>query len=179
MYKLFLTLRYLRKRRIAYFAVAAVMLCVAMVIIVMSVMGGFHDKVKTRARGLLGDIIVDNRAFGGFPLYQEFLDDVRQWPEVAAATLETIAGRRVGLRSRSGSIATRVGPRRAAAAGAPLRRPAAASRFGACTCTTRTPVRSTWAPPRWPSGCSTASTGATSASSTSCGPSPPPRGPRP
>jgi lipoprotein-releasing system permease protein len=85
-YKLFLTLRYLRKRRIAYFAVAAVMLCVAMVIIVMSVMGGFLDKVKTRARGLLGDIIVDNRAFGGFPLYQEFLDDVRQWPEVAAAT---------------------------------------------------------------------------------------------
>ena len=46
MYKLFLTLRYLRKRRIAYFAIAAVTLCVAMVLIVMSVMGGFLDMLK-------------------------------------------------------------------------------------------------------------------------------------
>ena len=86
MYKLFLTLRYLRKRRIAYFAIAAVLLCTAMVLIVMSVMGGFLDQLKFKARGLLGDIIVDNRSYSGFPLYEEFIADVSQWPEIAKAT---------------------------------------------------------------------------------------------
>lgn len=86
MYKLFLTLRYLRKRRIAYFAIAAVMLCTAMVLIVMSVMGGFLDQLKSKARGLLGDIIIDNRSYSGFPLYDEFIADVSAWPEIVKAT---------------------------------------------------------------------------------------------
>ncbi len=86
MYKLFLTLRYLRKRRIAYFAIAAVLLCTAMVLIVMSVMGGFLDQLKFKARGLLGDIIVDNKSYSGFPLYEEFIADIAQWPEIQIAT---------------------------------------------------------------------------------------------
>lgn len=86
MYKLFLTLRYLRKRRIAYFAIAAVMLCTAMVLIVMSVMGGFLDQLKVKARGLLGDIIVDNRSYSGFPLYEEFIAEISEWPEIVKAT---------------------------------------------------------------------------------------------
>lgn len=86
MYKLFLTLRYLRKRRIAYFAVAAVVLCTAMVLIVMSVMGGFLDVLKQKARGLLGDVIIDNRSYSGFPLYQPFIDDISSWPEIEKAT---------------------------------------------------------------------------------------------
>ncbi len=86
MYKLFLTLRYLRKRRIAYFAIAAVTLCVAMVLIVMSVMGGFLDMIKARARGLLGDVVIDNRRYQGFPLYDEFIAEVSQWPEIVRAT---------------------------------------------------------------------------------------------
>ena len=86
MYKLFLTLRYLRKRRIAYFAIAAVMLCSAMVLVVMSVMGGWLDLVRQHARGLLGDIVIDNRTYQGFPLYDVFLDEIRDWPEIAAAT---------------------------------------------------------------------------------------------
>lgn len=86
MYKLFLTLRYLRKRRIAYFAIAAVTLCTAMVLIVMSVMGGFLDELKRKARGILSDLIVDNRSTLGFPLYQEFIDEVSKWPEVAIAS---------------------------------------------------------------------------------------------
>jgi len=86
LYKLFLTLRYLRKRRIAYFAIAAVTLCVAMVLIVMSVMGGWLDMVKQRARGLLGDVIVDNKAFQGFPLYEEFIDEISGWPEIVKAS---------------------------------------------------------------------------------------------
>ncbi len=86
MYKLFLTLRYLRKRRIVYFAIAAVTLCVAMVLIVLSVMGGWLDMVMQQARGLLGDIVVDNKAYAGFPLYQEFIDEISTWPEIVAAT---------------------------------------------------------------------------------------------
>lgn len=86
MYKLFLTLRYLRKRRIAFFAIAAVTLCVAMVLIVMSVMGGWLDQVKKRARGLLGDVIVDNNSYSGFPLYQEFINEISTWPEIKRAT---------------------------------------------------------------------------------------------
>ena len=86
MYKLFLTLRYLRKRRIAYFAIAAVTLCVAMVLIVRSIMGGWLDQVRVRARGLLGDVIVDNSYYSGFPLYQQFIDEISAWPEVVKAT---------------------------------------------------------------------------------------------
>lgn len=86
MYKLFLTFRYLRKRRIAYFAIAAVMLCTAMVLIVMSVMGGFLDQLKSKARGLLGDIIVDNSSYSGFPLYEEYIADISKWPEIVKAT---------------------------------------------------------------------------------------------
>ncbi|MCH7701276.1 MAG: ABC transporter permease [Planctomycetes bacterium] len=76
MYKLFFALRYLRKRRVAIFAVLSVWLCVAMVLIVISVMGGFLDMVKDRSRGLLGDLIVDNATLEGFPYYQEFIDEL-------------------------------------------------------------------------------------------------------
>ncbi|MFN0137005.1 MAG: ABC transporter permease [Phycisphaerae bacterium] len=86
MYKLFLTLRYLHKRHIVYIAIGAVMLCTAMVLVVMSIMGGWLDQVKNRARGLLGDLVVDNRYYQGFPLYEEFIDQIRNWPEVEQAT---------------------------------------------------------------------------------------------
>ncbi len=86
MYKLFLTLRYLHKRRIAFFAIGAVMLCVAMVLIVLSVMGGWLEQVMQRSRGLLGDIIVDNHTSSGFPLYDEFITEISAWPEVVKAT---------------------------------------------------------------------------------------------
>lgn len=87
MYKLFLTIRYLRKRRIAYFAIAAVMLCTMMVLVVASVMGGFLDQVKRKARGLLGDIVMDNGSpTRGFPLYEELLTEIKTWPEIKEAT---------------------------------------------------------------------------------------------
>ena len=77
MYKLFLCLRYLRKRRIAFFAVAAVCLCVAMVLIVRSVMGGFLQMVKDRSRGMLGDLVVENGSLQGFAHYDEFINDLK------------------------------------------------------------------------------------------------------
>ncbi len=82
MYKLFLCLRYLRRRRIAFFAVAAVCLCVAMVLIVFSVMDGFLQMVTERSRGMLGDLIMENGALQGFPFYQEFIGEITRDPDL-------------------------------------------------------------------------------------------------
>jgi lipoprotein-releasing system permease protein len=72
MYKWFLAFRYLHTKLIAFFGVAAVMLCVAMVLVVISVMGGFLDTIRARARGLQSDIVLDGCSQQGFPLYEEF-----------------------------------------------------------------------------------------------------------
>ena len=74
MYKLFLCLRYLLHRRIAVVPILAVMLCVAMDLIVTSVMGGFLDKVKTAARGLFGDVIISEHSLAGFGYYDTYTD---------------------------------------------------------------------------------------------------------
>ena len=65
--------RLLQRKRIAFFSVAAVTLCVAMMIIVISVMGGFVDSIRERAHGLLGDIVVSGN-LQGFPYYDEFIE---------------------------------------------------------------------------------------------------------
>ncbi len=91
MYKLFLTLCYLRKKRIAIFAVVGVWLCVAMEIIIISVMGGFLDTLKERSRGLLSDIVVDNRSLVGFPYYQDFIDQLgRELPDAVVEATPVI-----------------------------------------------------------------------------------------
>ena len=91
MYKLFLTLRYLRKRQIAFFAIVGVWLCVAMVVVVISVMGGFLDTLKEKSRGLLSDIVVDNATLQGFPYYEEFTNHLKQHvPDLVAAATPVI-----------------------------------------------------------------------------------------
>lgn len=86
MYKLFLCLRYLRRRHIAFIAIIGVALCVAMVLIVISVMNGFLAKVEQAAKGMLGEVIMDATT-GGLGHYDEFIDDMKlQIPEVEAAT---------------------------------------------------------------------------------------------
>jgi len=71
MYKLFLTLRYLTRKAIVIFPILVVWLCVAMMIIVASIMGGFVDHVKQANRDLLGDIIISTRSGYGFPYYED------------------------------------------------------------------------------------------------------------
>jgi lipoprotein-releasing system permease protein len=88
MYKLFLCLRYLRRRRIAFFSVAAVCLCTAMVLIVVSVMNGFLQMVRDRSRGMLGDLIMENQTLQGFPFYQEFIDQIKADPELKDRIVE-------------------------------------------------------------------------------------------
>ncbi len=79
MYKLFLSLRYLRRKYLALIAAAAVALCVAMVLIVVSVMDGFLNKIEYAARGLFGDIVVDSAGVGGIGRYDEFIAELTGW----------------------------------------------------------------------------------------------------
>jgi len=73
MYKLVLCLRYLRRRAIAYFAVLGVALCVAMMLIVVSVMTGFVNKIERAARGLFGDIVLEPYGQAGIPRYDDLI----------------------------------------------------------------------------------------------------------
>src|SRR5262249_34331694 len=59
-----------------FIAIGAVTLCVAMVLVVLSVMGGWLDMVKNRARGLLGDVIITNNSYSGLPLYDDFIREL-------------------------------------------------------------------------------------------------------
>src|SRR2546421_7327694 len=85
MYKLLLILKYLRKRRIAWVSLVAVMLCTAMVLVVISVMGGWLRMFRASFHGLSGDVIVAGKSLAGFPYYQEMIDRIGQLPEVDAA----------------------------------------------------------------------------------------------
>ena len=59
MYKWYLASKYLRTKLIALFGIGAVMLCVAMVLVVMSVMGGFLDTIRARSRGLHSEVVLE------------------------------------------------------------------------------------------------------------------------
>lgn len=98
MYKLHLILKYLRKRRIAWVSLIAVMLCTAMVLVVISVMGGWLRMFRQSFKGLNGDVLVESSGLAGFPYYEQILDRVRKLPEAAAATpvLKTFALLKIG-----------------------------------------------------------------------------------
>ena len=84
MHKLFLCLRYLRKRRIAFFGVAAVGLCVAMLIVVTSLFSGFIDAYLSHAERVLGEIVL----VPGVEMaqYNELVECLEEQPGVASAT---------------------------------------------------------------------------------------------
>jgi len=84
MYKLFLCLRYLRRRYIALVAIIGMALCVFMVLVVVSVMNGFLGLIENAAKGMMGDVIVD--AAGGIARYERFIAAARQLDDVEAAT---------------------------------------------------------------------------------------------
>ncbi|MDI9404931.1 MAG: hypothetical protein QM516_13765, partial [Limnohabitans sp.] len=64
MYAPLLSNRYLTSRVIPFIAVAAVALCVALVIIVVSVMTGFLDMVRMSGKTLIGDVVVSREISG-------------------------------------------------------------------------------------------------------------------
>ena len=85
MYKTLLILKYLRKRRIAWVSLLAVTLCTTMVIVVMSVMGGWLGMFRESQRGLIGDVIVTRRSWSGFPHYEKVVEALEKMPQVKAA----------------------------------------------------------------------------------------------
>jgi lipoprotein-releasing system permease protein len=85
MYKLLLILKYLRKRRIAWVSLVAVMLCTTMVLVVISVMGGWLRMFRTQFKGLSGDVMVRGESLTGFAHYEVMLERIRALPEVKHA----------------------------------------------------------------------------------------------
>ncbi|MFM7260408.1 MAG: ABC transporter permease [bacterium] len=90
MYAPLLSNRYLTSRIIPFLAVAAVALCVALVIVVVSVMSGFLEEVRRSGKTLIGDVVV-SRDITGIPHYEEFIREIEKLPtaEAACAVVET------------------------------------------------------------------------------------------
>jgi len=104
MYKYLLILRYLRKRRIAWWSLAAVTLCTTMVLVVFSVMGGWLRQYREVYRGMSGDIAIRSDGWTGFEHYEKVLGRLREDPDVQAATpvIQTFALFRIGRGSPRG-----------------------------------------------------------------------------
>lgn len=83
-YKTMLVARYLRKRRIAWVSLIAVMLCTTMVLVVISVMGGWLRMFRESFHSISGDVIVQGRSMLGFPHYEEMMRRIERLPEVKA-----------------------------------------------------------------------------------------------
>jgi len=86
MYKLTLALRYLIKRKISYFAVAAVALCVFIVLVVITVLMGITADFKDKIHNTTGDCVLYTKSLVGFGYHDEFLKILREQPFIEEAT---------------------------------------------------------------------------------------------
>ena len=84
-YQAILTRRYLVGKVIPLLAMFSVALCTAMVIIVLSVMGGFLRMVRDSQKKLLGDVAI-NAPLTGFGHYEEIADEIASLPDTLAVT---------------------------------------------------------------------------------------------
>ena len=77
MHKFFLCLRYLRKRRIAFFGIAAVALCVALLIVITSLFDGFIKSLHSYWNQSYGDILLaPNRPMHPYGQLVEVLEKI-------------------------------------------------------------------------------------------------------
>ncbi|MBN1972929.1 MAG: FtsX-like permease family protein [Sedimentisphaerales bacterium] len=83
MYKITLALKYFLKRKISYFAVLAVTLCVFIVVIVMTVMNGIVGDFKQNNYKVTGDCVVGTSSLVGFAYYEDFIKILEQQKEIA------------------------------------------------------------------------------------------------
>ena len=84
MLKLFLWLRYLRKRKIVFLSIAAVALSVSLLIVVASLFTGFINTFERAAVEAVGDVVlIPPTTFAKYPLLIERLE---QTETVEAAT---------------------------------------------------------------------------------------------
>jgi ABC-type lipoprotein release transport system permease subunit len=86
MYKIILTIRFLLKRRISYFAVAATGLCVFVAFVVITVLSGLTADFKGYIHQYFGDCVVSTRSLVGFGYYDEFIEILEQAQVVQAVS---------------------------------------------------------------------------------------------
>ncbi len=84
MYKLFISLRYLRSRKISFFAIAGVAVGVMTLIVVLSVMNGFDQELRSRIRGTLAHIIILKGGMYGLEDHQHVIEKVKTFEHVIA-----------------------------------------------------------------------------------------------
>ena len=84
MYKLFISLKYLRRRIITYIAIAGVSVGVMVLVIVLSVMGGFQREFHEKIRGTMADVIISQDNFQ-MTNQGEIIEKVLKVPGVEAA----------------------------------------------------------------------------------------------
>jgi lipoprotein-releasing system permease protein len=85
MYRFFIALRYLKKKKSSYIAIAAVALSVMTYIVVLSVMSGFDRELRARIRGTLAHVMI--LKIGGlyaFEDYREVMEVVKGVEHVRA-----------------------------------------------------------------------------------------------
>jgi lipoprotein-releasing system permease protein len=105
-----LMFRYLVKRRIAWVSLIAVMLCTAMVLIVISVMGGWLRMFRQTNHALIGDLIVYRGSLDGFSHYEDMMADIVKIPGVKAVTptVHTVGLAEIGVGHTQNPIRTPV-----------------------------------------------------------------------
>jgi len=93
MYKVILATRYLLKRRITYFAVLAVALCVFIVVVVMTVMTGLVSDFKQKNHSFVGDCVVGTKSLVGFAYYEDFVKilDSKDFVEGVSPVIQSYA----------------------------------------------------------------------------------------
>ncbi|MCJ7778387.1 MAG: FtsX-like permease family protein [Sedimentisphaerales bacterium] len=89
MLKLFLSLRYLHKRKIVFLSIAAVAISTALLIVVASLFAGFINTLEQTAVQTIGDVVLSApTAFAQYPLFIEQLES-SSVVEAATATLSS------------------------------------------------------------------------------------------
>lgn len=86
MLKLFLLLKYLRRRRIIFLSIAAVAVSVSLLIVVASLFTGFINAVERSAVEMLGDVLLIAPPGRPFERYASFIETLEDTELVEAAT---------------------------------------------------------------------------------------------
>jgi lipoprotein-releasing system permease protein len=84
MLKLFLWLRYLRKKKIVFLSIAAVALSTALLIVVANLFGGFINVFERSAVKAMGDVVLEPPV--KFPKYEELIQRLEQNSAVESAS---------------------------------------------------------------------------------------------
>ncbi|MBI4574813.1 MAG: ABC transporter permease [Planctomycetes bacterium] len=84
MYRLFLSLRYLRTRVVSYLAIGGMALGVMILVIVLSVMGGFQREFRERIRGIDSHLTVESLRFYGLRDAEALCREIEEVPDVVA-----------------------------------------------------------------------------------------------